>query len=174
MHTKNSVSTHVLEPMTKDRAATLVTRLLGSYASLNLHDPETYMAELVVLFLKYPQWVGEQAIVDAKRASPQFVPSVPLVEQAAEEAFGQTRHALTYGEEWDERSRRQLQERAAIERAEKEEDPEYRRQVIARLWPRALEKKDEREITETKKFRQFTQEELTAIYRAKNEPAERS
>ena len=95
------------------------------------------MAELVVLFLKYPQWVGEQAIVDAKRASPQFVPSVPLVEKAAEEAFGQTRTAVTYGEEWDRRSRRQLEERAAIAQADKAEDPEYRRQVIARLWPRA-------------------------------------
>lgn len=142
----------------------LVTRLLGSYPSLNLHDPETYMAELVVLFLKYPQWVVERAIAEATRESPQFVPSVPLVEKWADEVFGQTRHSLTYGDEWDERSRRQLRERAAIEAANKEENPEYRRQVIARLWPRAVVEKDA--------MRQLSEQELSAIYRAKNEPSE--
>ena len=135
------------------------------------------MAELVVLFLKYPQWVGEKAIVEAKRASPQFVPSVPLVEKAAEEAFGQIRQATTYGDNWDERSRRQLQERAVIEQANKEEDPEQRRVVLARLWPSAL---DEPRSTMSEignipnppkeGFRQFSADDLKKIYPPKAAP----
>ena len=133
MHTKNSVSTHTLKPMNRETATLLATRLLGSYPSLNLHDPETFMTELVVAFLKYPQWVGEQAVVDAKRASPIYVPSVPLVEKSCEDAIVQTREAFTYAQQWEQQSRLQLQERHEIDQAATEESAEHRAAVVARI-----------------------------------------
>lgn len=169
MHTKNSVSTHILKPMTRDTAALLTTRLLGSYPSLNLHDPETFMAELVAVFVKYPQWVGEQAVVDAKRESPQYVPSVPLVERSCEQAVGQTREAVTYAQNWEHQSRLQLEERRRIE--EPEESAEYRRDVVARVWPRGLAEtrsttRDIGTIPNSPKegFRQFSADDLKKIY----------
>jgi hypothetical protein len=180
MPTQNSVSTHVLVPMSKDKATLLATRLLGAYPSLNLHDPETFMTELVLVFLKYPLWVGERAVVETKKKSPQFVPSVPLVEQSCEEIVADTRTALTYGEQWDQRARLQLEERAQIERAQAEESPEYRREVVARLWPSGLINRD-RDMTRkvpdalplTKgEFRQFSAEDLRKLYPPKDGPEE--
>ncbi len=174
MHTKNSVSTHTLKPMNRETATLLATRLLGSYPSLNLHDPETFMTELVVAFLKYPQWVGEQAVVDAKRASPIYVPSVPLVEKSCEDAIVQTRQAFTYAQQWERQTQLQLEERKAIDYAAEQEPLEQRRAVVARLWPRALDEprgttRDIGAIQNPPKqgFRQFSADDLRAIYPSK-------
>lgn len=37
-------------------------QMLGSYPSLSLHDPETYMAGMVRLLLGYPGWAGDGAV----------------------------------------------------------------------------------------------------------------
>lgn len=63
----------------------------------------------------YPLHIGEAAIEMAKSESPKFVPSVPEVKNACEAAYGPTRTALTYAEDWDRRSRIQLAERAEWE-----------------------------------------------------------
>ena len=172
MPTQNSVSTHVLVPMTKEKATMLATRLLGSYPSLNLHDPETFMTELVLEFLKYPLWVGERAVIETKRKSPQFVPSVPLVGQSCEEIVGQTRAALTFGEQWDRRAKMQLDEREEIDRNQAAETPEYRRAVVARLWPSGLLREPRAlvnnpgSIPERARdgFRQFSEDDLRKLY----------
>ncbi len=36
--------------------------MLGSYPSLSLHDPETFMAGMVALLLGYPAWAGQGAV----------------------------------------------------------------------------------------------------------------
>src|SRR5215469_1374338 len=50
------------QTMTRNEAADLVNRLLGSYPQLNLHDPEVYMTGLVSLLCKYPLEAGETVI----------------------------------------------------------------------------------------------------------------
>jgi hypothetical protein len=157
--------------MNQEAATLLATRLLGSYPSLNLHDPETFMTELVMVFLKYPQWVGEDAVTAAKRESPIYVPSVPLVEKSCEEAVVQTREAFTYAEEWERQTQRQLQDRRQMQELEKQEPLEHRRAVVARLWPRALDEPkgttcDIGAIPNPPKqgFRQFSEADLRKAY----------
>ena len=97
----------------------MVRRLLGSYPSVKLHDPQIYMTELMALFVRYPAWVGEQGIVGAKKESPKFIPAVPEVEKACERAFGEIRWRATYADEWNARSKVQLEERAQFQAADK-------------------------------------------------------
>ena len=40
----------------------IVRRYLGSFPTLNLHDPEVYIAEICSLLCGYPLWAGEKAI----------------------------------------------------------------------------------------------------------------
>jgi hypothetical protein len=119
MPSQNSLSTLTLRPMTRENAALFVKRLLGSYPSLSLHDPETYIAELIVVLLQYSPWVGEKAIDAAKKASPVFVPTVPAVANACEAVIGDTRRTVTWAQDWNHRTQLQLEERERIE-AERE------------------------------------------------------
>jgi len=63
---RSDVSTHSLTPMTTDQARAMVRRYLGSFPSLNLHDPEVYIADLCSLLCGYPLWAGQQAIQTVK------------------------------------------------------------------------------------------------------------
>lgn len=66
MHSTSSVNITVLTPMTRVQAADLIERYLGSFPSLNLHNPEVYVAELCSLLISYPLWAGESAISTLK------------------------------------------------------------------------------------------------------------
>ena len=62
--------------MTLDEAKALVRRYLGSFPSLNLHDPEIYIADLCALLCGYPLWAGQRAIdVLGERLPDYMVPS---------------------------------------------------------------------------------------------------
>ena len=74
MSSTNSKIMRALMPMTRAEAVLLVGRMLGSYPSVNLHDPEIYVANITRLLLIYPLWAGEKAIDYVKRAS-KFVPT---------------------------------------------------------------------------------------------------
>jgi len=52
--------------MTEKQAKTMLRRYLGSFPSLNLHDPEIYITNLCVLFMEYPEWAGQRVLVQAK------------------------------------------------------------------------------------------------------------
>jgi hypothetical protein len=52
--------------MTLHEAKALVRRYLGSFPSLNLHDPEIYIADLCALLCGYPLWAGQNAIEEIK------------------------------------------------------------------------------------------------------------
>jgi hypothetical protein len=86
MLSRSSVSTLKLTPMTKAEAATLVDRMLGSYPSLSLHDPETYIGMMCVLLCGYPLWAGESAVTraiaskDAKYTPPTQAVIKPILE----------------------------------------------------------------------------------------------
>src|SRR5260370_40514480 len=96
MPRKSSVSTEHQLPATQTEATLLVRRLLGSYPSQNLHDPEMFMAELMTVFLRYPVWIDEQASNLAKKESPVFIPSIPAVETAAEKILSSSRSAAPH------------------------------------------------------------------------------
>jgi len=82
-----------------------------------MHDPETYSAELIAALTRYPVWVGERAILEARRGSPKFVPSVAEVEGACEAIFAPARHSHDYATEWNTRAALQLAERHEREAA---------------------------------------------------------
>ena len=143
----------------------LASRLLGAYPSLNLHDAKTFAAELVGTLQKYPAWVGEQAIDKAKKASPQYVPSVPMVDVACTEVVTEMREAMDRRHKQNAAINSQLAERALIEDFNNQESPEHRRSVVERLWPRALMgAKKEREVKDTG-FCRFSNEDLEKLYR---------
>jgi len=73
---KNSVATLTLKPMTREEAAILVDRMLGSYPSLSLHDPKSYIAAICSMLCSYPLWAGERAIGEAVVES-KFAPPTP-------------------------------------------------------------------------------------------------
>lgn len=168
MSQERSVSTSVLIPMSREKAVALTNRLLGCYPSLSLHDPKTFSAQMVETFLKFPAWVGEQALTEATRASPQFVPSVPSVELACEAVVKQTRDAMDFASQWEHRTQRQLEERRQVDSENSTESLEYRREVVRRLWPQALIDPGKRLDLPPKSaepFRQFTKADLESIYR---------
>lgn len=73
---RNSVATLTLTPMTREEAAILVERMLGSYPSLSLHDPKNYIAAVCSMLCSYPLWAGDRAIGEAVVES-KFVPPTP-------------------------------------------------------------------------------------------------
>lgn len=105
------ISRTVMVKMTKQEAARLVRRMLGGFPSLNLHDPETYMATITAMLMGYSLKVGEQAI-EKITATSKFVPAPAEVKEALEEC----RPKPTYADIWNERAQIQLDERDEIER----------------------------------------------------------
>lgn len=71
-------------------------KLLASYPSLNLHDPEGYVADIVSLLTGYPFWAGERAVDKIKDTS-KFVPTRAEIKPLLEEQVRIPR----YAEEWD-------------------------------------------------------------------------
>src|SRR5215831_1754971 len=131
MQCNNSVSTFRMLPMNRKQAAMLVKRMMGCYPSLSLHDPEVYIAELVTALTRYPLEIGEKAIEKAKLESPKFVPTVPELRIACDALVKSQRDTWTYGQQWEEQSRKQLREREAAEAAT--EPIEHRRRVADRI-----------------------------------------
>lgn len=122
--TTNSPSTLKLIPMSRAQAAELVKRLLRSYASLPLHDPEGYVAEIVTLLTGYPLWAGE-SVIDDVRHTAKYLPNISDIHPKLEAAI----RPLKYAVEWDAQSQRQLLE----DKRNAGESPEHRAAVIDRI-----------------------------------------
>mgnify|MGYP001608434066 FL=1 len=103
MPTNGSPTTLKMVPMSRQDAATLVKKLLRSYASLNLHDPEGYIAEVVTLLSGYPLWAGESVIEEVRKTS-KFIPNISDIHPKLETAVKPFRYAA----EWEAQSKRQL------------------------------------------------------------------
>jgi len=99
---EKSISSLKLTPMTKAEAGQLLKRLLGGYASVNLHDPEVYIAEVIGLLVGYPFWAGERAIAAVRKESPDFIPSVGKLQPHLESEVRVHRYAA----EWEEGAQR--------------------------------------------------------------------
>jgi hypothetical protein len=141
----------------------MTERLIGSYASLTVHDPKTFTAELIVTLMRYPASVAEYGINAARKASPQYIPSIPQIENACEQYLKDTTKTLTYASEWNHRAKEQLAERQEID--EKAEPVEYRKQVAERILADYKSKlTPEPKPPAASTWRQFTAEELLAKY----------
>lgn len=81
--------------------------MLGCYPSLSLHDPKTYMANLVTLLSGYPLWAGEQAVEAVKKTS-KFIPTHA---ELYEELDDRTK-PFRYAAEWERGAQQLLDQRA--------------------------------------------------------------
>lgn len=141
----------------------LVTRMIGCYPAVNLHDPKTYAAEAVLVLLQYTFEIADRAIEQVKLESPTRVPTVPQIKAACQEQ--RRDHAFTYAQTWERQSQQQL-----LDRAERETEPEpleYRKAVAERI----LTDYHSRIVPETKPqqqtWKRFSDDELRAIYAPK-------
>ena len=81
-------------------------RLLGSYPSVNLHDPEIYVADIASLLSSYPLWAGEMAIDRVKKTT-KFIPTVADLHPELESAV----KPLRYAQQWEQRAHAQIEDR---------------------------------------------------------------
>jgi hypothetical protein len=72
----------------------IVRRLLVSYPSQRPDDPESYIAELVGVFSRYPEWAGERVLTTVRKS--EFLPSVGAVEKALEAEVRVPRYAAEF------------------------------------------------------------------------------
>lgn len=78
-------------------------RLLGSFPSLSLHDPETYITAVTALFRGYPFWAGE-AVVRKVASESKFVPTLAEIRPHLEAEV----RSYRYAQEWERGARQTL------------------------------------------------------------------
>lgn len=88
-------------------------RLLGCYPSLNLHDPETYIAMLTATLVRYSYWVGERAVTKVSKTS-KFPPSLADLVEILDEFKPSS---ISWVSSYDQRSALQLAAREEMESA---------------------------------------------------------
>ena len=108
MHSENQKPL-LPELMTKNQAVALTNKMLGSYPSTDLHDPETYIATMAAVLCRYPLDVGERAI-ESVVMSLKFIPVVAEIVEACRQQLP----APTWTDEWEARSRAQIEERQRL------------------------------------------------------------
>lgn len=106
---RSEVSTHSLTPMDLDEAKALVRRYLGSFPSLNLHDPEIYIADLCGLLCGYPLWAGQSAIEKIKDTN-----KFPATRAEIKPLLEDNVRIPKYAEEWERGARAQIAETARL------------------------------------------------------------
>lgn len=104
---RSDVSTHSLAPMTINEAKALVRRYLGSFPSLNLHDPEIYIADLCALLCGYPLWVGEESIEKIKDTI-----KFPATRAEIKPLLEANVKTFRYAADWERDAQRQIGQRA--------------------------------------------------------------
>lgn len=108
---RSDVSTHSLTPMSLNEAKALVRRYLGSFPSLNLHDPEIYIADLCGLLCGYPLWAGESAIEKIKDTN-----KFPATRAEIKPLLEDNIKIPKFAQDWERNAQRQIAEtRLAIE-----------------------------------------------------------
>lgn len=105
---RSEVSTHSLTPMTLDEAKALVRRYLGSFPSLNLHDPEIYIADLCGLLCGYPLWAGQGAIEKIKDTN-----KFPATRAEIKPLLDEHVRIPKYEQEWERGARALIADRSA-------------------------------------------------------------
>ena len=119
------------QPLTPNGAAAAIRKLISSYPSSNPLELKGYVAELATVLSRYSEGAAVAGLERAMLASPNFPPPVPLVQTHCDELIASSRQAFDFARQWEEQSRKQLQERAEIEAHP--ESPEHRRAVVERI-----------------------------------------
>lgn len=161
----SSTSLSSVRKMTSAEGARAVRKVISSYPSANPVALKEYLAELACVLSKYPEGIAIAGVEKAMRASPNFPPPIPLVEQHCAELAADSSYAM----QWERHARQQLAERARIAQESEAEPLEHRRAVIERIrdemaaagMPLA---EDRGRLERPSTWRQFTNEELLAIY----------
>jgi hypothetical protein len=105
--------------------------VLSSYRRDDFADPDSFAVQLAMVLERYPDSVVTEAtspLTGIQRAC-KFPPSIAEVVEFCDEL--QRRSTRTA--QWDERSRKQLEDRAAFDAMTKEESLEHRQQVAERI-----------------------------------------
>lgn len=105
----SDLSTHSLTPMTLDEAKALVRRYLGGFPSLNLHDPEIYIADLCALLCGYPLWAGENAVDKIKDTN-----KFPAVRAEIKPLLDESVRIPKFSQQWEAQARAQIAATAAL------------------------------------------------------------
>jgi len=106
---RSEVSTHSLTVMTLNEAKALVRRYLGSFPSLNLHDPEIYIADLCGLLCGYPLWAGERAIEKIKDTN-----KFPATRAEIKPLLEDNVRIPKFAQEWESRANEQIADRSRL------------------------------------------------------------
>jgi hypothetical protein len=143
--------------------------VFGAYRHDDFADPELFIAQLGMILERYSDAIITEAtspLTGLQRAC-KFPPSINEAVQFCDELVRRS----TYAAQWDERSRKQLEEREQFGRDAKAESPEHRAAVVARIKADLakhgidiLEDQAQREARKTSGFRQFSDADLRAIY----------
>src|SRR5262245_1068845 len=158
--TSTAISTSA--PLTPDHAARLMRRVISSYPSANPMALKEYLSELASVLATYSEGVATAGIARAMGASPNFPPPVPLVKNHCDELIASTEAAHRYAREWEAQSQKQLLERA--EQEANEEPLECRRAVAERILKEYHAQRTPETRPQRQTWRQFTAEELLAMY----------
>src|SRR5215467_10028246 len=127
MTSKNSLARPTT--LTGNQAARLMHRLICSYPTANPVDLKGYFAEIALVLGRHPASIAEAGLNAAMRASPNFPPPVPLVEQHCSGLID----GAEFARAWQRGAQLQLEERDAIERESQLEPLEKRRAVTERI-----------------------------------------
>lgn len=106
---RSEISKLSLSPMSRQEAAKMIRRYLGSFPSLNLHDPEVYVADLCTLLCNYPMWAGEQAIQKVKETI-----KFPTTHAEIKPLLDDYVRLPKYQQEWDKNARLQIADTEAL------------------------------------------------------------
>jgi len=148
----------------------MIDRLMGSYPSLVVHDPKTFIAELVVVLMRYPPSVSEYGMTAARRASPQYIPSISQIEEACESYLKDQTRVSAYAADWQDRANTQLEQREQYERENTTESAEYRRKAAERILADYKSKTTPETKSQLQTWQRLSNDELMAKY-AKTDPS---
>lgn len=101
-------------------------RYLGSFPSLNLHDPQIYVADLCTLLCGYPLWASEKAI-----SAVQDTLKWPATRADLKPVLEEKVRVHRYADEWEKRADKMLEDRRLTLEAP---DNSAKREAIATAW----------------------------------------
>jgi hypothetical protein len=106
-------------------------QILGSYRKDDFADPDVFLVQLAMVLERYPDKVIDAVTspVTGIQRTCKFPPAIAEFVEFIEEHIRRSTYASTY----DERSRKQLEERAEYERQGKTESAEHRAAVAERI-----------------------------------------
>jgi hypothetical protein len=142
-------------------------RLFASYRRDDYSAPETFVLMLCELLERYPDHIIERA-TGSTGIQFQFKHPPSLAE--IKSALDEIQRSSSYARQWDERSKRQLEERRQLEELQKEEIAERRAEVVDRIKNELRTEagfvfpEDRKDRPRSLSWKQYTTEELLKMY----------